>query len=66
MAHVTTYTRKHCSRDILTQQNELRAGEDEGKQERLNKTVTTFPFICNYPKQMLRQMEFPRQLDVIP
>jgi len=30
---------------VVTQQNELRAGEDERKQERLNKTVTTFPFI---------------------
>ena len=30
---------------LLMQQNELRTGEDEGKQERLNKTVTTFPFI---------------------
>jgi len=31
--------------ETVTQQNELRAGEDERKQERLNKTVTIFPFI---------------------
>jgi len=29
----------------LTQQNELCAEEDEEKTERLDKTVTTFPFI---------------------
>ena len=29
----------------LMQQNELHAREDERKQERLDKTVTTFPFI---------------------
>ena len=29
----------------MTQQDKLRAGESEGKQERLNKTVTIFPFI---------------------
>jgi len=30
------------------------------------KFVTIPKFICKYLKQMLRQMEFLRQLDVIP
>ena len=48
-------------REVLTQQNKLRTGEER---ERLNYFVGTFPL--KYPEQMPWQMMFPRQLDVIP
>ena len=53
--------------DWLSQQNKLSAGERRERQKDFCLKCNYNPiFICKYPKQMLRQMEFPRQLDVIP
>jgi len=52
---------------FVSQQNKLSAGEKRERQKDFLLNCNYIPkCICIYPKQMLRQMEFPRQLDVIP
>jgi len=50
----------------MSQQNELSAGERRERQKDLLKCNYNPIFICKYLKQMLQEMEFPRQLDVVP
>jgi len=55
---------------MLTQQNELSAGEKRERQKDFIKQLLNCNYIpiyvCEYLKQILQQMESPRQLDVVP